>query len=92
MYNGLNGNGYQPIPSNNEFSGWDEEIRGQCMAKSLGLNRVDVGGSMKTIELTEDEVEIILELLGNANPTWGEDTEKVYSLWQRIMEIENEES
>lgn len=64
------------------------------MAKSLGLVgvSVDVGGSMKTIELTEDEVEIILELLGNANPTWNEDTEKVYSLWQKMMEIENEES
>ena len=62
------------------------------MAKSLGLNSVDVGGGMKTIELTEDEVEIILELLGNANPTWNEDTEKVYSLWQKIMEIENEAS
>lgn len=62
------------------------------MAKSLGLNSVDVGGGMKTIELTEDEVEIILELLGNANPTWSEDTEKVYSLWQKMMEIENEES
>ena len=47
---------------------------------------------MKTIELTEDEVDIILELLGNANPTWNEDTEKVYSLWQKIMEIENEAS
>lgn len=47
---------------------------------------------MNTIELTEDEVEIILELLGNANPTWNEDTEKVYSLWQKIMEIENEAS
>lgn len=64
------------------------------MAKSLGLVgvSVDVGGSMKTIELTEDEVEIILELLGNANPTWNEDTEKVYSLWQKLMECENEES
>ena len=62
------------------------------MAKSLGLNSVDVGGGMKTMELTEDEVEIILELLGNANPTWSEDTEKVYSLWQKMMEIENEES
>ena len=47
---------------------------------------------MKTIELTEDEVGYILELLGNANPTWNEDTEKVYSLWQKMMEIENEES
>ena len=47
---------------------------------------------MNTIELTEDEVEIILELLGNANPTWNEDTEKVYSLWQKLMECENEAS
>ena len=62
------------------------------MAKSLGLSSVDVGGGMKTIELTEDEVDIILELLGNANPTWNEDTEKVYSLWQKLMEIENEAS
>ena len=62
------------------------------MAKSLGLDGVsfDVGGGMKTIELTEDEVDIILELLGNANPTWNEDTEKVYSLWQKLMGIENE--
>ena len=62
------------------------------MAKSIGLNSVDVGGGMKTIELTEDEVEIILELLGNANPTWSEDTEKVYSLWQKLMEKQNEAS
>ena len=47
---------------------------------------------MKTIELTEDEVEIILELLGNADPTWNDGTEKVYSLWQKLMECENEES
>ena len=47
---------------------------------------------MSTIELTEDEVDIILELLSNANPTWNEDTEKVYSLWQKMMEIENEAS
>ena len=60
------------------------------MAKSIGLSSIDVGGGMKTIELTEDEVGIILELLGNANPTWDEDTEKVYSLWQKLMEIENE--
>lgn len=60
------------------------------MAKSLGLSSVDVGGGMKTVELTEDEVEIILELLGNADPTWNEDTEKVYNLWQKIMEKQNE--
>ena len=80
MFNGLNSDGYQPIPSNNEFSGWDEEIRGDRMSDSVGL----------VIELTEDEVEIILELLGNANPTWNEDTEKVYSLWQKLFEISNE--
>jgi hypothetical protein len=45
---------------------------------------------MKTIELTEVEVEIILELLGNANPTWNEDAEKVYILWSKIMECKNE--
>ena len=44
---------------------------------------------MKTIELTEDEVEILLELLGNANPTWNEDTEKVYILWSKIMEMKD---
>lgn len=65
------------------------------MAKSLGLNSVSVyvgGEEVKTVELTEDEVEIILELLGNANPTWNEDTEKVYILWQKIMECGNEAS
>lgn len=45
---------------------------------------------MKTIELTEDEVENILELLGNANPTRNEDTEKVYRLWQKIMGVKND--
>ena len=37
MYNGLNGEGYQPIPSDNEFSGWDAEIRGDRMSDSVGL-------------------------------------------------------
>lgn len=45
---------------------------------------------MKTIELTEDEVDILLELLGNANPTWNEDTEKVYILCSKIMEMKDE--
>lgn len=45
---------------------------------------------MKTIELTEVEVEILLELLGNAELTWNEDTVKVYGLWQKVMECENE--
>ena len=44
---------------------------------------------MKTIELTEDEVDILLELLSNANPTWDEDTEKVYSLWQKLLEMKD---
>ena len=25
-----------------------------------------------------------------ANPTWNEDTEKVYSLWQKLFDISNE--
>lgn len=45
---------------------------------------------MNTIELSEEEVEILLELLGNANPTWDEDTEKVYILWSKLMECKNE--
>lgn len=37
MFNGLNSDGYQPIPSDNEFSGWDAEIRGDRMSDSVGL-------------------------------------------------------
>ena len=44
---------------------------------------------MKRVELTEVEVEILLELLGNANPTWDEDAEKVYSLWQKLLEMKD---
>ena len=38
------------------------------------------------LELTIVEVDILLELLGNANPTWDEDAEKVYILWSKLME------
>ena len=32
MFNGLGGNGYQPLPTTDEFSGWDEGVRGKRMS------------------------------------------------------------
>lgn len=29
MFKGLNGNGYQPIPDTDEFSGWVSSVRGE---------------------------------------------------------------
>lgn len=42
------------------------------------------------LELTIVEVDILLELLSNADPTWDEDAEKVYILWSKLMECKNE--